>query len=257
MLTLISMLLAASSLDQNVELQLIPITGQINTLHSEHLGTGGRLSIRLNQYFGGYFAGVGHWHNAPSSEKDELSERSVRIDLYQPLQLSSVWQATMGLESIPLSGRFRFMDLHEGDFGLVVRAGLGMGGVRIRLKPPTMTREGVMSPATFGDAGVRLLGDFGAAFRFGIGAFAIHLGPRLSMWSDEIKTINGCDLSDLRAMDMAIRAGADPSVAAVSPQCTGFAKVNDVALAMSVARAGRIGPLVVNVAAELGVSWAF
>ena len=254
---LISILLAASSVDASVELQIIPISGQINTLHSEHLGSGGRLSIRLNRYFAGYFAGAGHWHNEPSSEKQKLYERTVRTQAYRPDQLTSVWQAIVGLESVPLSGRFWFMEAHEGEFGLVVRAGLGVGGVRVRLKPPTTMQDGTMSPATYGDAGARLVGDFGATFRFGIGAFAIHLGPRLSMWSDEITTINGCDLDDLGAMDRALRAGSDPSLSAVRPQCTGFAESNDVALAVTSARGGRIGPLVVNVAAELGVSWAF
>ena len=186
-----------------------------------------------------------------------LYERTVRTQAYRPDQLTSVWHAIVGLESIPLSGRFRFMQAHEGEFGLVVRAGLGLGGVRVRLKPLTTMQDGTTSPATYGDGGARLVGDFGAAFRFGIGAFAIHLGPRLAMWSDEITTINGCDPSDLGAMESALRGGSDPSRAPVRPQCAGFAETNDVALAMTIFRGGRIGPLVVNVAAELGISWAF
>jgi hypothetical protein len=244
-----------SSLDARVEIQLIPITAQANTLKTEHFGSGGRIAVRLNRYLAGYVSGFGYWHTTPSAELDTINRRTFRIDLYVPEQALSTWHVA-GIESIPLSGTFQVGDSRSGDFGLVVRAGIGVGGSRIRLKPPATYQDGSVSPATWGDLDVRLVGDFGLAFRFSFGAFAIHLGPRLSMWSDEANRVNGCSSDDLRAMDMKIRAGLPHVEASVSPGCTGIANSNDVPLAFRVVRTPRSG-VVINVSADLGVSWSF
>lgn len=245
-----------SSLDARVELQLIPITAQANTLETEHLGSGGRLSVRLNRYLAGYVSGFGYWHSSPSTVKDDLHERVIRGDAYVPEQVLSTWQLAVGVESIPLSGVFQLGDARGGEFGLVVRAGLGLGGSRIRLTPSTTRPDGQVNLATWGDLGLRVVGDFGLGFRFSFGAFALQLGPRVSMWSDEAERVNGCSVDDLRAMDMKIRGGMSPADASVSPGCTGFPSSNDVPLALNVVRIPRAG-LVVNVSADLGLSWSF
>lgn len=253
---LAALLLAQTSpMDARVELQVIPITAQANVLQSEHFGSGGRLTVRLNRYLAGYASGFGNWYTAPSAALDDLHDRNFRIDIYTPTQVLTTWQAALGLESIPLSGSFQLGQTKEGEFGIVVRAGIGLGGARIRLKEPTVTRDGSPSPATFGDTGVRLVGDFGLGLRFGFGAFAVHLGGRLSMWSDEISRINNCSLDDLRAMDMKLRGGMNQSEAVVTPGCV-VPVSNDVPVALTVIRTPRQG-VVLNVSADLGVSWSF
>jgi hypothetical protein len=247
--------LAQSPLDSRVELLLIPITAQANVLETEHLGSGGRVTVRLNRYLGGYVSGFWNWHNTVSSAADALNDQVLRVDPYVPERVLSTWQAAAGVESIPLTGLFR-VGAREGEFGIVLRAGLGVGGARLRLKPPTVRQDGTVSPATFGDAGLRLVGDFGLGFRFSFGAFGLHFGPRLSMWSDEASSVNGCTLDDLRAMDMKIRGGLDPAEASVSPGCKGFPNPSDIPLALNPLRITRSG-LVLNLSADLGVSWSF
>lgn len=199
-------------------------------------------------------SGFGNWYTSPSAPFEDLNKHNFRLDIYTPTQVLTTWQAAAGLESIPLSGTFE-LGPHRGEFGLVVRAGLGVGGARIRLVESAVRQDVTERPASFGDVAPRLIGDFGVGFRFGFGAFAVHLGSRLSMWSDELSRINGCSIDDLRAMDLKIRAGLDHHEAEVSPGCRMPVR-NDVPLAMMVSRHPRPG-LVLNVSADLGVSWSF
>lgn len=57
-------------------------------------------------------------------------------------------------------------------------------------------------------------------------------------------------------MDIKVRMGMSHTEAAVGPGCRGIPASNDVPLAVNIVRTPREG-LVLNVAAELGVSWAF
>ena len=250
-------LLAAAPLnsEQKLELKLIAVSLQMNARASEHAGSGGQLTWRFHRLLGVYVGGLGNWIAQPSRALDTLNNQVVRVDPYVPLPTLSTWQVFGGLESIPLVGTFRVGETHTGEFGLQFGAGLGPMGSRVRLKEPTVYRDGTSSPPTWGDAGVRLAGHFSSHFRFAFGSFAVHLGARLSLWSDAIERVNGCSIDDLREMDMKIRGGLDPATAEVTRGCS-ISESNDVPLALNVVRAPRT-EVIVNVAGELGLAWSF
>jgi len=251
-------LLAATPLnsEQKLELKVVGISLQMNARDSEHAGSGGQLTWRFHRLLGVYVGGLGNWLAQPAPALDELNKRTFRLrDLDPPTQTLSTWQVFAGLESIPLVGTLSIGELRTGEFGLQFGAGLGPAGSRVRLKPFALKSDGSPSPATYGDAGLRLAGHFTSHFRFAFGPFAVHLGARLSLWSNAIERVNGCSIDDLRAMDMQIRAGLEPATAEVTGGCSAPA-ANDVGLALDVVRHPR-PEAIVNVAGELGLSWSF
>lgn len=252
-------LLAAAPLnsEQKLELKLLAVSLQMNARASEHAGSGGQLTWRFHRLLGVYVGGLGNWIAQPSPAFDALfNTYGFRLrDLYPPTQTLSTWQLFAGLESTPLVGTFRIGETHTGEFGLQFGAGLGPAGSRVRLKPFALKSDASPSPATYGDAGLRLAGHLTSHARFAFGPFAVHLGARLSLWSDAVQHVNGCSSDDLRAMDLKIRAGLDPATAEVTRGCTAPAP-NDVGLALDVVRYPR-PEVIVNVAGELGLSWSF
>lgn len=151
-----------------LELQLIPVSAQVNVLETEHAGSGARLTYFFNRFIGVYAGGLYNWHSEPSAPLLALWELE-RIDVSRPYATLATWQVHAGLESIPLTGTFA-LGAREGTIGLVATAGLGPGGSRVRL-------ETLSHP----DPGVRLMGHFGLGFRFALGAFALHAGVHTSM----------------------------------------------------------------------------
>ncbi|MFT3708650.1 MAG: hypothetical protein QM817_13445 [Archangium sp.] len=248
-----------ASLDRHFEVQLIPTTAQINTLTTEHFGTLARVSWRVNPWFAFYVGGGFNWLNRPSPGMDALQSvyriGTFRLDLVNPSPVQQTWQSFVGVETVPIRGRHSLFGLRDGDFGIAIFAGIGPGGSRVRLKPETVRQDGTPGAATFGEAGVRLLGHLGGAVRVGFGPFVLSLGLRASLWADRTNAINGCNGADLRAMDAQIRMGNDPSVATVSTSCSGF-EPNDVGLALNVIRVP-VETVSVNLAGELGLSWSF
>ena len=241
-LMVLLLLSAQARAEQWLELQLIPVSAQVNVLETEHVGSGGRVTFHFNRFIGVYLGGLSNWHREPSATLDRLWEIQ-RIDVSRPVATLSTWQLHAGVESIPLTGTFA-LGAREGEIGLVMTAGLGPGGSIVRL-----------ADLTYPDADVRLLGHFGLGMRFAIGAFALHAGVHASMWSPAVTRLNGCSVEDVRAMDLAVRSGRDATTAEVAASCRGLSSGNTVGLALNVLRLPD-PTLRVNVAAELGFSWS-
>lgn len=249
-LVLVVVLLAMPALaEQWLELQLIPVSAQVNVLETEQAGSGGRATFHFHRFIGVYVGGLYNWHSTRSSVLDAqyLTNFRTRGGPF-PATPVATWQLHGGLESIPLTGTFNIADKLAGTFGLVVSLGLGPGGTRVPLK------EMSVLPTSYPDSDVRLMGHFGVSTRFAFGPFALLLGLHGSMWSSVVTRLNGCGVDDLRAQTDAQRAGADPAVAPVSSSCR-----FDPAVQPGLARQAMAVPndaLQVNLAAELGLSWS-
>ena len=79
-----------------------------------------------------------------------------------------------------------------------------------------MKPDDTVSQATYGDTGARFMGSLGAGFRLQLGErFAFRLEVRDVVYTARMERVNGCNVDDLRAMDMKIRSGQDPATATV------------------------------------------
>jgi hypothetical protein len=125
-----------------------------------------------------------------------------------------------------------------------------------------------VSPATFGDTGLRFMGSLGAGFRLGIGEhFAIRLEVRDVVYTARVERVNGCDATDLKAMDTALKSGKDPSTVTVNGSCdvatftgtydgTDIKRSNDVPLAYNLVKTPS-SDVLNNIGLYLGVSFIF
>ncbi|MFO0599256.1 MAG: hypothetical protein U0228_28375 [Myxococcaceae bacterium] len=246
----LALVLAAAPVESahTLELGLTPISAQLNGVDREHFGSSARLTWRPHRLIGVYFGGVYHWLNRPSPAMDVLDETQ-RIDVFRPLPTLLTWSASIGLESIPLSGELHVGPL-EGRMGLAVSAGLGPAGARVRLAPELAT-----APARWASVDVRLVGHGAAAWRLEFGALAITLGLRATFWNDSVSHVNGCSIDDLRTLDGQVRAGQGPDLGTVTRGCT-FDATNDIPLMLNVVRDPSTA-WALNLAGEFGVAWSF
>lgn len=232
-----------------LELQLIPISAQVNVLASEQAGSGGRATYHFNRFIGVYVGGLYNWHSTRSAVLDSQHLTTFRLRGGPlPAQPVATWQLHAGVESIPLTGTFSLGEKLAGGFGLVVSLGLGPGGTRFPLQ------DVFANAISYPDAGVRLMGHLGLGARFSFGPFAVLLGMHASMWSSVVTRLAGCGSDDLRAQIDAQRAGEDPALAPVTAGCR-FAPAVGPTLALQAIQEPDRG-LQVNLAAELGLSWS-
>lgn len=249
LLALIVLVGAPARAEQWFELQLIPLSAQINVLEVEHAGSGGRATFHFNRFLGVYVGGLANWHSETSPWTGELYQRVLRIDVSQPTPVLSTWQMHAGLESIPLVGTFSIGST-AGELGVVATLGLGPSGSRVRLGDLYSPRS-----VSYPDAGVRLMGHGGLGLRFALGRFAVHVGVHGSVWSNAVTELNSCSLDDARALDGALRSGFELSTVTVSAHCHFDSRI-DIPLALNALR--NLDPkLNVNIAGELGLSWSW
>lgn len=72
-------------------------------------------------------------------------------------------------------------------FGLVLSGGAGVGGTRIQI-----------AGDTFGDTGMKFVGQVGAGFRVRLGEnFLVRLEVKDLIYTAKVDSINGCNLEDL------------------------------------------------------------
>lgn len=236
---------------RRLEVQVTPVSVQMNPLDRQHVGTLGRVTSRFHRLFSVYVGGGYNWFTEPQQVRPEFP---YRLGDEPPRPTQMTWSTFIGVETIPISGELRIGSLISGRFGLSISAGAGAAGTRVQLKPQTLTSDGSTSTATWGFGNVRVAGHGAIAWRFEFGAFAASLGVRGTMWSDATTTVNGCNVTDLRTMDGLIRRGLPHTTAMVTAGCA-MAEQNDIPLAMSVLRAP--GELTVNLAGEFALSWSF
>lgn len=189
------------------ELVIFPIAAQANGKFTQHLGSMGQFVWHLQENFGLQVTGGYNWYNSESSFNGELVDK-FRIEAQAATSLLWTWGALGGVEVVPFYGKFAWFEGTLVQFSIVLNGGAGAGGTRHQLKPQSTDAGGTVRPATFGDTGVRFMGSLGAGFRLQLGSrFAFRLELRDVVYTARVERVNGCDVTDLRAMDAALRSG--------------------------------------------------
>jgi outer membrane beta-barrel protein len=249
------------------EIVLYPVAMQVNGKFTQHFGTMGSFVYHLQENFGLQISGGYNWYNVESSFNGELVEK-FRVEAQAATSLLWTWGVMGGVEVSPLYGKFTLFEGTLAHFSFVLNGGVGAGGTRHQLKPETVKTDGTTSQATYGDTGARFMGSLGAGFRLQLGErFALRLEVRDVVYTARMERVNGCNVDDLRAMDMKIRSGQDPASAVVGPTCdvdtftgtiegTDIKRSNDVPLALNLVRIPS-SDVLNNIGLYLGISFLF
>ena len=191
---------------------------QVNGKFTQHIGPSLAVLWHLHENFG--FQIAGNW-NPLALESDfnaELVDK-VRAEAQAATSLLWLWGVYGGVEVTPFYGKFALFEGSLAHFSVVLNGGAGAGGTRHQLKPDSSGKPNG-SPATYGDTGVRFLGEVGGGFRLQLGnRFAFRLEVKDIIYTARVETVNGCDADDLKAMDNVIRAGQGVTAASVRPSC--------------------------------------
>lgn len=227
------------------EVSITPVVGQLNDLVTMQLGVGGQLAVALSPHMRLVVGGLWNYRAVESS-----FERQLQLDLNRRvtgderrLTLFIPAAAYAGTEFGLLHGQvaaFRFP--HRLEFTM---AGLaGAVSTRVRLKPPTPTADGSISPPTSGDAGLRpTLGvGLGLHFEF-LERFSARLEMRHFAIPGRTTSVNGCGANDLQWLDSPLRVPRGPpspgcraeSFEGVDPE-TGLNRANDLPYAVGIVR---------------------
>lgn len=249
------------------EIVLYPVAMQVNGKFTQHFGTMGSFVYHLQENFGLQISGGYNWYNVESAFNGELVEK-FRVEAQAATSLLWTWGVMGGVEVSPLYGKFTLFEGTLAHFSFVLNGGVGAGGTRHQLKPETVKTDGTISQATYGDTGARFMGSLGAGFRLQLGErFAMRLEVRDVVYTARMERVNGCNVDDLRAMDMKIRSGQDPATAMVGASCdvdtftgtiegTDIKRSNDVPLALNLVRIPS-SDVLNNIGLYLGISFLF
>ena len=249
------------------EIVLFPATIQVNGKFTQHFGTMGSFVYHLQENFGLQITGGYNWYNVESSFNGELVEK-FRVEAQAATSLLWTWGVMGGVEVSPLYGKFTLFEGTLAHFSFVLNGGVGAGGTRHQLKPENVSSDGTLTQATYGDTGVRFMGSLGAGFRLQLGQrFAFRLEVRDVVYTARMTQVNGCNVDDLRALDLKIRAGQDPATAMVGASCqvdtftgtiegTNIKRSNDVPLALNLVKT-QSSDVLNNIGMYLGISFLF
>jgi outer membrane beta-barrel protein len=252
------------------ELVLFPVVPQVNGRFTQHLGTQGSLVWHLQENFALQLTGGGNWLAGESSFNAELATRA-QVAAQAATSLLWTWGMLAGVEVSPVYGKLTWLDGALAHFNLVLSAGAGAGGTVHQLKPRTTRDDGSISPASYGDTGVRFLGSLGLGLRLRLGSrVALRLEVRDVIYSARVDHVNGCGLGDLAAMDSRVRSGLSIEGTAVSSGCdlksfsgrsaAGDSRAVDASLAYQLVKGDNGVPssdVLHNVGAYLGISFLF
>ncbi len=250
------------------EIAIYPAAVQVNGKFTQTIGSFGSLIYHLQENFALQVTGGYNWWNVESGFNGELVEK-FRVEAQAATSLLWTWGALGGVEITPFNGKFTLFENTLAHFSFIVNGGLGAGGTRHQLKPETVrTSDGTVSPATYGDTGVKFMGSLGFGFRLRLGEHvAIRLEVRDVVYTARMEQVNGCNLEDLTAMDAKVVAGQEPDTASVTSSCkvdtfsgtdpdTGQKRSVGVKLAKNLVQT-QSSDVLNNVGVYLGVSFLF
>ncbi len=242
------------------EIILFPATQiQINGKFTQHFGAGLGYVYHLQENFGFQVSGYYNYSNEESGFNGELVAK-VRSEAEAATSLLNVWGALAGVEVTPIYGKFALFENNLAHFSIVINGSLGLGGTRHQLKPINSA-----GPATYGDTGLRFLGELGGGLRLQLGKhFAFRLELRDVVYTARVDAVNGCSRSDLIAM----AAASKPSAASVSNTCradsfegtdpkTGRKREEDIPLANALVKPPISSDVLNNLGLYLGASFLF
>ena len=232
------------------EVFLTPLLIQINPRYAMHAGIAGSVQVQLIERLGLVVSGGYQWLNEETPFSAELVEK-FRVEQSSIL---STWSAMAGVEGRPFLG-----ELESGSglrFSLYVRGLAGATGRRHQLTPLSVNPAGAPSP-TYGDLEPRFAMAFGVGLRVELGSqFAVRVELQDTFVPTRMQTVNGCNVDDLRALDMRTRAGMGPAGAGVTAGCRAgaFARTSEIPLALNLIRIPN-DEWIQNI--QLGLSLAF
>lgn len=248
-----------------VEVSLAPLSSQLNGVWVQHHGSGLQVSVVVASRFRLLASVTHHWSAGPSSLNLQADDNNTRIESEPfPRRMYLPQVALLGTELVlargvaaPLASSHRFE--------LTFQGLLGAASSTIELKPVSLRADGSSSPATSGDAGLRPTAGVGLGLRFEfLERFSLRVDVRSLVFSERVTRVNGCDVQDLRSIDMSFRGLSSRSV---GPECrvdqfeginpnTGASRVNDAPLALAHTRVSSPGlGALVSAQVALGVTF--
>jgi outer membrane beta-barrel protein len=196
------------------ELTLYPGVAQVNGKFTNHLGLATAFTWHLHENFALMVMGMWNYLARESDFNAELIDK-VRAEPPPATSLLLVGGALGGVEVTPFYGKFVFYDSYLVHFAVVLSAGAGAGMTRHQLKPANAA-----GPATFGETGWRFLAEIGGGFRVQFARWiTLRLEIRDIVYTARVDAVNGCNRTDLHALDDALRTGRPLSSAVVAPAC--------------------------------------
>lgn len=197
------------------EVVLYPAAVQVNGKFTNHAGTALTYLYHLQENFAFQISPIYNWFNAESPFNQELIDKA-RVEAQAATSLLLVYGGTAGVEVTPLYGKFSFYENQLAHYSVVLSGGAGVGNTRHQLKPFSETS----GPATYGDTGLKFMGQVGGGFRVQLGSrFALRLEVRDLVYTARVDSVNGCDLNDLNAIKGQTDAGRPAGGANVRGGC--------------------------------------
>lgn len=198
------------------ELTLYPISAQLNSRWTEHLGFGLAGAYHLSENFA--LQALVDYNGYLAQETDLQTELRDKARL-QPASAPSVltqWYSVLALEMSPIYGKIAFYKDAMMHFALVLSAGAGLADTKVQIiKTPTQAEIDAAGPGqpeprgpVFASAGMVGAGLVGAGFRVHVlDDFLVRVEVRDLIYSAQVTRLNGCNLSDLREL-----SGSAPTV---------------------------------------------
>jgi hypothetical protein len=242
----------------------------VNVVSTQHFGLAATGVWHIQQNVGFMLMGLWNFYSAQSNLRYELVNRA-RAENTPDNSTLMTGGVFAGVEVAPFQGKLAFYDSRLLHFSFVINGGLGIGWMRIQLKPSNdcSTSQSLCFPdPTFGDVGARFVGEVGAGFRVQLGKFvALRLELRDLIYGTDVSTINGCNKDDLKSMDATLTAGLPVGMASVSPACrvasfsgtdaSGRSRSLDVPLAFGQVRAPPPTAIINNLGLYVGATATF
>ncbi len=211
---------------------------------TEQLGTGIEAGWRIQPGFRLRLVGQTNWSFHQPKFNHDIT---LGNEWGSATGLRTKWSGLVGGEFIFGRGSVRSWNLPN-QLSLSLTGYAGLGEHQVWLKPESARPDMSISPATFGDAGLRPIVGAGVSLRLELSSVVfIRLEARSLFFSNRLDRINGCDRGDLEAMDQALRVGKPVTSASTSTGCreetfdgtdpeTGLRRSNDVPLALGIVR---------------------
>lgn len=191
------------------EVVVFPAVAQVNGKFTNHLGVAAEYLYHFQENVAFQVTPSYFYLNGESAFNEDLVINA-QLQAQAATALTMVWNAEAGVEATPIYGKFAFYEKHMAQFSLVLDAGLGLAQTRVQLRPAVDT-----NPATFGDTGLRFMGNVGGGFRIRVGEhWALRLEVRDQVYTAAVNTVNGCNSEDLEQIVL----GSPPVNASCKPE---------------------------------------
>jgi outer membrane beta-barrel protein len=174
------------------EVVVFPAVAQVNGKFTNHLGVAAEYLYHFQENVAFQITPSYYYVNGESAFNEDLVNIA-QLQAQAATALTMIWNAEAGVEATPIYGKIAFYENHMAQFSLVLDAGLGLAQTRVQLRPATTDRA-----ASFGDTGLRFMGNVGGGFRIRVGEhWAVRLEVRDQVYTAAVNTVNGCKSEDL------------------------------------------------------------